>query len=85
MMAQPDQLDCPVLKETETALKSARDLSHSMKRLARLIRNCQNCQKLAQTTAGETDFRSECPVLMEINSQIETAILELNREWVMLP
>lgn len=85
MMAQPAELDCPVLKESQVALKSARDLSRSLKRMARLMRNCQNCQRLALASAGQAEYLPECPVLMEINAQIEAAILDLNREWGLLP
>jgi len=85
MMAQPVELDCPVLKESQVALKSARDLSRSLKRMARLMRNCQNCQRLALASAGQAEYLPECPVLMEINAQIEAAILDLNREWGLLP
>lgn len=84
-MAQPAELDCPVLKESQVALKSARDLSRSLKRMARLMRNCQNCQRLALASAGQAEYLPECPVLMEINAQIEAAILDLNREWGLLP
>ena len=85
MMAQPAGLDCPVLKESQVALKLARDLSRSLKRMARLMRNCQNCQRLALASAGQAEYLPECPVLMEINAQIEAAILDLNREWGLLP
>jgi hypothetical protein len=72
--------ECPVVKETEEAVKTARDLSNSLKRLARLMRNCQSCP-----AAGSGEAQYNCPVLMEINAQIELAILDLNREWGMLP
>ena len=88
MIAPAAEFDCPVLKESQSAMKSARDLSRSLKRMARLMRHCQSCQKqamLALAAAEGTEFRSECPVLLEINAQIEAAILDLNREWGLLP
>jgi len=85
MIALACETDCPVLKESQVALKSARDLSRSLKRMARLMRDCQNCQRLALASAGQADYLPECPVLMEINMQIEAAILDLNREWGILP
>jgi len=72
--------ECLVAQETEQAVKTARDLAFSLKRLARLMRNCQSC-----LAAGPGEAQYNCPVLMQINAQIEMAILDLNREWGMLP
>ena len=72
--------DCPVVQESEAVLKTADDLSRRMKRIAKTMRKCQSCQ-----AAGVGDAQYSCPVLVEFNTQIERAILDLNREWGILP
>jgi hypothetical protein len=60
---------CPILNISIEVLDSAELLRRNMLRLRRQLRRCHNCQ-------GDS-----CPILMEFNAKVETALNDVMKEF----
>jgi hypothetical protein len=66
--------DCPVIKEAEKVLLISGDLRKAMKRLRSKLNQCTDCE----------DYQN-CPEIVALQDQINTAIAELTEEWNLVP
>ena len=67
--------DCPLRAEAEATLQSSRDLNRQLKRFSRLMQTCRKCSLWQGEPA--------CPVMTEINAQLDQALRELNQTWAL--
>lgn len=63
--------DCPVCKDTRRLSALSKDMVKAMRKLRRDLRACNHC----------TVEKSVCPILENLNSQIQIAVQELVDEW----
>jgi hypothetical protein len=69
-----DRLDtCPVKADVEQVATTGQDFVKALRRLKRDLNACRSCP-----------LAEDCPVLSSFNSQVVTAITEVNIEWGML-
>lgn len=61
---------CPVIEQANRVLEHTKTLSKAVNKLRRDMRICDHCA-----------MRSECPVIRELNAQINAAIDALATEW----
>jgi hypothetical protein len=61
---------CPVLRDVNQISGLSESLVRTMRRLRRDLGACAACP------SGEN-----CPILLDFNRQVQTAILEINEEW----
>jgi hypothetical protein len=61
---------CPVIDQANRVLEHTKTLSKAVNKLRRDMRICDHCA-----------LRAECPVMRELNAQINAAIDALAADW----
>lgn len=70
MVKPSNDSKCPVIINAEDALEKAKDLNKAFRKLRKSLTLCHDCEN-----------QDDCPILRDLDSQINTALDELMEEW----
>jgi hypothetical protein len=65
-----DKSTCPVIQNAEEALTSAQSMNRAFRKLRKSLKLCKVCEN-----------QDDCPILRDLDTQINTALDEVLEEW----